>query len=543
MKAKDRRNRTKMKSIDSISRIKESKIAYSLPHGPYRVVSIVSLGGGCGNYFDKYLHENRGLFFSPEYKINYLFKETCGVSEFHIGYLCRASDIVVFFINSDEIDDSKLKIIKKFVPSCLFCISNQRFKDVARKVVKKHFPKERIVEIDGLMGVLSNVRVKNTSVCKRPYIVPSNAYSDGEYFYVEGFLKRGFLSDKVVVNGRYEMTIEEIFTDRLYKGEDLCVSVDIEKTSLAEGEELESDCNSESLESGCDEYEEKENDESEEFTTDESSTEDRPSLIDKYSEYRGIRNLSTCSFKSYNFPSHYKSLVFFDDFRRAEKLITEQDSIIPNDQMVKIKLRYEGLIEEQIYVVFGCYEYEKRKTIHNFHFEGIEPLKEESMVVDLGHRIIDIRPMITRNLNHRVFKKQEELESGVVSFIGPMAFGLSRVLLYKKSALGELSKETLVAVGMNGFTGDRIIFEEVVLQGIPFRNKKRYSLVKRMFNSKEEVMYFRNIQLYMRSGKITGFIKKPIGTKGMFKGYFTHPIKSGDKVMMSLYKRAFLEDQ
>ncbi|WEL38127.1 Tsr1-like ribosome biogenesis protein [Encephalitozoon hellem] len=544
MKAKDRRNRTKMKSIDSITKIKESKAIYSLRHGPYMVVSIVSLGRDCGNYFDKYLHGEGGLFFSEEHKMNFLFKQTDELNGLQLGYVCRASDVVVFFIDSDEVDDDKLKIIKKFVPSCIFCIANQGLKDVAKRLTKKHFPKERIVEIEGLIGALSNVRVKNTSVCRRPYIVPSNVYCDGEYFYVEGFLKRGFLSDKVIVNGRYEMSIEEVVGDKIYKGCDLRVSIDIGGTLNTDIEKPEEECDSESLMSACSDHDMKENDSDDEYSIeDESSAEDRPSLIDKYSEYRGIRNLSTCSFRSCSFPEHYKGLVFFDDFKRAEKLIAGQDSIIPSNQMVKIKLRYEGLLEERICVLFGCYEYEDQKTIHNFHFEGQEPLKEESMVVDLGHKIVNIRPMITRNLNHKVFKRQEELESGVISFIGPVTLGLSRVLIYRKSILGELCASTLVSVGMNGFMGDRIIFEEAVFQGIPFRNKKRYSLVKRMFNSKEEVMYFRNIQLYMRNKKITGFIKKPIGTKGTFKGYFTQPIKSGDKVMMSLYKRVFLEDQ
>lgn len=544
MKAKDKRNRTRMKSIDSIVKIKESKTVYSLPNGPYIVVSIVSLGGDCGNYFDKYLHGEGGLFFSEEYKMNFLFKPTDELNELQLGYTCRASDVVVFFVSSNELEDSKLKIIKRFVPSCLFCIANQGLKDTAKKLIKKHFPKERIVEINGLMGALSNVRVKNTSVCRRPYIVPNNVYCDRKYFYVEGFLKRGFLTDKVIANGRYEMTIEEILSDRVYKGNDLCVGTDLEGTFHTDVERSEEEYESESLMSACSDCDVKENDSDDESDIeDEPSEEDRPSLIDKYSGYKGIRNLSTCNFRSSNFPEHYKRLVFFDDFKRAEKLITGQNSIIPNNQMVRIKLRYEGLLEEQICVLFGCYEYEDQKTIHNFHFEGQEPLGSEGMVVDLGHKVINVRPMITRNLNHKVFKRQKELESGVISFIGPIAFGLSRVLIYKKSILGELSASTFASVGMNGFVGDRIIFEEAVLQGIPFRNKKRYSLVKRMFNSKEEVMYFRNIQLYMRSKKITGFIKKPIGTKGTFKGYFTQPIKSGDKVMMSLYKRVFLENQ
>lgn len=545
MRARDRRNRSRMKSTGSIAKIRKSRAAYSQAHGPYVVVSVVSLGGGCGDHFDKYLCESNGLFYSAESKTNFLFRATDGLSEFQLGYMCRASDVVVFFIDSAEIDAGKLGMIKKFVPSCLFCISGHDLRDAAKRFVKKHFPEERIVEMGGLEAALGNVRIKNTSVCRRPYLVPSSVYCDGEYVYAEGFLKRGFVSDKVVVNGRHEMTIEEVVADREYKGAELCARADVGDMFCAEPQEMDVECESESLASMPGDG--RENEDSDETDScggsEDSCGSERESLIDKYAEYRGIRNLSTCDFRSYSFPEHYKGLVFFDDARRAERLVTGQASVIPESQMVRVKLRHRGVLEEPVLVVFGCYEYEDRKTIHNFHFEGTQAVKEEEMVVDLGHRIVCVRPMITRNLNQKVFKRQGELESGVISFIGPISFNMSRVLVYRKSALGELSGSTLVCVGLNGFVGDRIIFDEAVVQGVPFKNKKRYSLVKRMFGSKEEVMYFRNIQLYMRSKKITGFIKKPIGTRGTFKAYFTQPIKSGDKVMMSLYKRVFLESE
>lgn len=537
MKVKDRRNHNKTKITRRIAELREEQKLYSQPHGPYRVVSIVSLGGECG----KALGECNGLFYSEKHRMNFLFRCTDGMNEFQTGYACRSSDVVVFFINTADVDENRLSIVKRFVPSCLFCIESQGLRGAAKKTVARHFPKERIVEMSGLVDALAIMKMRSTSVCRRPYIVPTRIHVDGEYVYAEGFLKSGLLSDRVVVNGKYSMVIEEVAGERVYLGCELNGDGKIENAgSPVEDEEipeesLMSACSEEcSMDSGsgCDVEDEEE-----------PSEGDQESLIDKYTGYRGIRNFSTCEFRSHNFPSHYKDLLFFDDFRRAEKLVVGRESVIPDNQMVRIKLRYEGLLDEEISVIFGCYEYEDRETIFNFHFDSEAMLTEEPLIVDFGHRAVEVSPMLTKSLNQKVFKRRDELDSGVVSFIAPMAFNVSRVLIYRKSALAELSSNTFASVGLNGFVGDREIFDEAVLKGVPTKTKKRYSLIKKMFNTKEEVMYFRNVQLHMRNRKVTGFVKKPIGTHGLFKGYFTQPIKSGDQVLMSLYKRVFLSRQ
>ncbi|KAM0671406.1 hypothetical protein CWI42_021400 [Ordospora colligata] len=556
MKVKDRRNMMKMKISENKQRKQNEKIGYMNVHGPYVVVSVVCLGGDCTRWFDGYTGgKPRGLYYSEQYKMNFLLQMTEGVDDFGLGYMCRSSDVVIFFIDSEQVDEERLKVVKKHMPSGLICVSNTCLRATARKLAKKHFPDEKIVGVEGIFEALGKMKIRNASVCRRPYLVPSNVYWEQGILHVEGLLKQGFVSNKVIVNGMHEMEIIELMADRKYTGSELSVSIGAEDIGCSAGAlECDGEYEYERMDvisdGECSDNEElsevSEIDSTgSECTMDEDPEEvdEFPSLIEKYAGYRGIRNIATCDFKSCVFPEHYKELMFFDDFKKAEKLVVGKRSVMPDIQMVKMKLKGDGIPFGDVSVVFGRYEYENRKTIHNFYFDGKEALMEEKMTVDLGHMVVDVKPMLTKNLNQRVFKRQEELGCGVISFVGPIVFNLARILIYRKSVLGELSGRTLVAIGTNGFTADRIVFDEETIRGIPIKINKRYSVIKRMFSSKDEVMYFRNIQLRVEGQKTTGFIKKPIGTKGLFKGYFTQPLRPGCKVTMSLYKRAFLENE
>ncbi|KAH9411988.1 putative ribosome biogenesis protein [Ordospora pajunii] len=555
MKVKDRRNMIKMKISEDKQRKQNERIGYMSAHGPYLVVSVVSLGGDCTGWFGGYTGgKPRGLYYSEECKMNFLLQMTDGMDDFRTGYMCRSSDVVVFFVDSEQIDEERLKVVKRHMPSSLICVSSACLRAAARKLAKKHFPDEKIVGIEGMFQALGKMRIRNASVCKRPYLVPSSVYWEEGILYVEGLLKHGFVSNKVIVNGVHEMEIEEVIADRVYLGSELSVSIGAEEVKCSAGalecDEYECERMDVVSDAECSDDEELSEVSEVDYAGSECTMDDGPeemdgfpSLIERYAGYRGIRNIATCDFKSCVFPEHYKELVFFDDFKKAERLVVEKISVMPSNQMIKMKLRGEGVPFGDVCVVFGCYEYESRKTIHNFYFDGKEALVEEGMAIDLGHMVVDAKPMLTKNLNQRVFKRQQELECGVLSFVGPITFNLTRVLIYKKSVLGELCGRTLAVIGTNGFTADRIVFDEVVVRGIPIKMKKRYSVIKRMFSSKDEVMYFRNIQLRVEGQKTTGFIKKPIGTKGLFKGYFTQPLRPGCKVTMSLYKRAFLENE
>ncbi|KAF9760981.1 Ribosome biogenesis protein TSR1 [Nosema granulosis] len=537
MKIKDKRNRNKIKKENKkIKQDKEHEV-YSTANGPYKTVAFVTLGGQNEKIRELLKGNEMNLYFYKEKKTNFMFIDTFNLSEYDCSFICRASDIVVFVIDSDEIDTKKLFYIKKNLPSCIFVITDKKYKKTARNTMERHVPDKKIVEMKSLLDHLCLFKISNTTICKRPYLVPFSVSHEGEFIKVKGFLKKGFVSDSVTVNGKYEMKIEEVQADRRYSGEEFNLK-DEEREQFA----VNNDFNEDEMEI------EEIDDSNETFSGDEMSEvssevseEDRPNLIELYKEYRGIRDIATCDFPTDKYPPFYKDLIFFNDFKAVEKFITKRESCMPDNQIVDVTLRWNGPpINDKIFILFNNYEYENLRTIHNFIFNVKEkPLDTENIIVDFGHRLLKVKPTLTKEANQNVFKKEESLYNGVVSFIAPIIFDATKIVAFYDSP----SLETYKFTGVSGFIKERKLYDEVVLSGRPEKVYKRSCIVRKMFFTKNEVLFFKNIRLYSKNGRSSGFIKKPIGVHGRFRAYFSNQLPPGGKIYMSLYKRAFLDNQ
>lgn len=83
-----------------------------------------------------------------------------------------------------------------------------------------------------------------------------------------------------------------------------------------------------------------------------------------------------------------------------------------------------------------------------------------------------------------------------------------------------------------------ILCIQAVLTGVPIRVKKRFGVVKYMFNEPQDVKYYQPAELVTKHG-LRGHIREPVGTHGLFKAIFSAPVTQNDTVMLVLYKRVF----
>lgn len=466
---------------------------------------------------------------------NFILRDATELSNHEITYLCRASDLLILSITSTYVDADLISLIKRAMPTVVI-VHDKKLKNVA-KAISKNFGSTKVCDFSMLNMISQKIDTVNTNIASvRPCMVPRSVRFENEYAIVEGFMKNPLKSDKVIINGIHEGIIEEYIVDG-NKMPGFSLNIEEKEDLLAKNfEENQADDEHENQEPSFEE--ENESDEFEEIQDYENETNDANldpeiDLISKYSEYRGIRNLATCTFNGQKSPEHYKDIVFMKNTKYALSQINGADNSIPKNKMVSLKIRIFEPIQEHIFVLFNLFSYETRKTIHNFDFITQSTLPE-IVTIDNGYRIYNTKAFITRNLNNNVFKVESSLLDGVISFIGPFNFFDSTAFLLPDGL------NTLRAVRLlNGRSQDRIFFENVTLKGKPIKICKSYVVVKGMFFNKEQVEYFRNIQVSSKND-ISGFIKKPLGTKGLFKAYFSQQVKHGEYITMNLYKRTYL---
>ncbi|ELA41607.1 uncharacterized protein VICG_01355 [Vittaforma corneae ATCC 50505] len=478
---------------------------------------------------------------------NFIVRDATELSNRYVTYLCRVSDLLILTITGMEIDYDLINIIKRLMPTVVI-VHDKKLKSLAR-AISKSFGSPKTCDFSMLNMALWNIQCQNTTIAsERPFMVPADTkYCDG-LLIVEGFMKNSLRSDRVVINGEYRGIVEEVTMD----GESIegrLLNVECDESAF---KSLYEDCSDNStagiqhVDDGdpCIEEVDLESQNDEDYDVeygefyDEQPIDPELDLINKYSKYKGIRSLSVGSFvdRPEEMPEHYKDIVFLRNIKHVLGQIKNRECIIPKNKSVVLKIRLSlpsnEVFDPSLVVLFNLFEYEGRCTILNYEFSSQEPLPEE-IVVDNGFEIFRAKCIVTRNLNSNAFKQESSLVSGIVSFVGPLA-------LFSPNAFVVSDFNSSKAVKLfNGYSQNRLFFDCVELKGKPVKICKRYIVVKGMFYTKEQVEYFRNIQLEARRG-IRGFVKKSLGTKGAFKAYFAQPVKYGEEITMSLYKRIFL---
>jgi pre-rRNA-processing protein TSR1 len=177
------------------------------------------------------------------------------------------------------------------------------------------------------------------------------------------------------------------------------------------------------------------------------------------------------------------------------------------------------------------------------------PIKsKDPMILVSGFRRYVVNPIystFTRGGPNNVHKFERFLQEGKTSMAtiyAPIQFGPAPIMLFEYKKGAKWNSEQAPALVATGTLLDpqplRINAKRIILTGHPFKIHKRGAVVRFMFQSPEDIDYFRPVQLHTKFGR-SGHIKESLGTHGYMKCQFDQGIKQHDTVCMNLYKRVF----
>ena len=295
---------------------------------------------------------------------------------------------------------------------------------------------------------------------------------------------------------------------------------------------------------------------------------------ERFIKYRGLKSFRTSPWnpmeslpRAYAFlfrPKNYARLqrVVLEDAARAEAKWLENGTL-PDDAVapgsyVELTLRVPrelagnaldelvaGFAAGRVVALGSLLPHEEKLSLVNVRVRplelapGADPVASRDsleMHVGLWRRVV--QPVLSEpNLNSDKFKMERFMEPGrwtMASAYAPLTFGVSvPALLFRPNTSDLVAVGTLESVDPN-----RIVLKKVVLTGAPFRIKRRWAVIRRMFYSPEDVAWFKPLEVYTKLGA-RGKILEPVGTHGKFKVLFDRGLNQSDTVCMDLYKRTF----
>ena len=469
----------------------------------YRVITIV------------HLREHISLDIKVNYNI--IVKEFIAekANLIEMSYVARTSDLLLITISDGNIETDYITLLKKFMPMTLVVYTHNDQK-VYAKVISKMFGDVKLVKSILLNNILKNFNYENNRICKiRPFMVVKNAYIENNKMILEGFMKKGLVSNKVIINGQIEALIEEVMIgNTIISGNELNIEENPDEYCIDDIINHEDSIYTDEYSDTIEEYDD---------NVEHSAYFD---LIEQYKDYKGIRNFSECNFKNTVEMAHLK---FFKRFNHLENKLAKREKKISNNQYLKLKINC--IINDINIIVFNLFEYELQPTILNYSFSNFDMHTNTNICIDNGFRIFTSKIFVTSNLFRNIFKVEKTLHDGSISFIGPVTFFSTQSLI--------LSGENKYINLLNCNAEKRVFLEEVILKGYPIKIFKHYVVIRGMFYDADQVKYFKTVKLETKNGNI-GFIKKSLGTKGLFKAQFNNSVHHGDEIFLKLYKRVFL---
>ncbi|VDD91053.1 unnamed protein product [Enterobius vermicularis] len=276
----------------------------------------------------------------------------------------------------------------------------------------------------------------------------------------------------------------------------------------------------------------------------------------RFQRYRGLKSFRTSYWNpAENLPISYARIFKFADYRCSRKnalssIHDENEYTVSSGSYITLSLMNvplvvaENFISNSGMVVYSLLPHEQRMTVVNMVLNkypncGIPIANKQKLLFYVGYRRFEAQPIFSQHTNGDKFKMERFMPSKgsfVATVFAPVIFPPSPVLAFHEDAKGKLR---LVAFGgVLNLNPDRIVLKRVVLSGHPFRIYRRHAVVRYMFFNREDIEWFKPIDVYTPRGR-HGNITEPLGTHGYMKCVFDQQLNAMDSVMLNLYKRVF----
>ena len=288
---------------------------------------------------------------------------------------------------------------------------------------------------------------------------------------------------------------------------------------------------------------------------------------ERLARYRGLKSLRTSKWETdedrAHEPEDWRRLLQISDYKGARSQATRETLVggVPPGTRVHVHLRNVPLSLQRNrtpnvpLTLFSLLRHEQKRTVMNFSItlssDYPNPIKsKEELIMQCGPRRMVINPLFSQAANtpNNVHKFDRYLHPGrtaMATFIAPLTWGSVPTLFFKRTTRASEHGEppssplTLIATGTSQPPDhSRVIAKRVILTGHPFKIHKKLVTIRYMFFNKEDVNWFKALQLWTKRGR-SGFIKESLGTHGYFKATFDAKINPQDSVGVSLYKRVF----
>ncbi|KAH9257071.1 hypothetical protein BASA81_004892 [Batrachochytrium salamandrivorans] len=303
---------------------------------------------------------------------------------------------------------------------------------------------------------------------------------------------------------------------------------------------------------------------------DEMDTPDHIPARERFARYRGLKSFRTSPWHpTESLPREYSFIHQLRDYRQHNRHFLKLESKREQDWVERNELDTNSVPPgtycrihlvplsepneddqfmdgDQLLVCGALFPYENSLSVLNClvqpnqhvidqgnYVESREPLQ-----LHVGFWRREIRPVFSEhNLNSDKHKMERFLVDSqrwsVCSAYAPITFGTNCACLLFRG------RDELVAAGnVHNVDANRIVLKKVVLTGIPFKVKKKWAVVRRMFYNPDDVRWFMPVELYTKYGA-SGRILEPTGTHGRMKCMFDRGLTQQDTICMALYKRIF----